>query len=365
MGPAERAAAFVQDRIDDGTFPGAVWLVAQEDRIVAEGALGHAMVAPGRVETSAATLYDLASLTKPLSAALLAVLLERDGRLNLDEPLGRCLPAWRARDDRGRITPVDLLTHRSGLPAWMPLYLDAGPGDREARIENLRTVPLLNPPGAGVVYSDPAYILLGFALEAVGGAPLDRMFRERVTGPLGIDDLLYRPGNGLRDRTAATEVDHGRERHLAGARADGYNGWRSGVIRGEVHDQNAWTLGGVAGHAGLFGTARAVYRLAREFAGMEGGLLTDAERARFRVSLTPGLQEERALGFQIATTRGCSAGPALSPASFGHAGFTGTSLWIDPEAGRIFILLTNRVHPRFREIDMNAVRRGFHEAACP
>jgi CubicO group peptidase (beta-lactamase class C family) len=323
------------------------------------------MIVPERAPATAATLYDLASLTKPLATALLAVLLERGGSLRLDAPLGRSLPGWAAGDERDRITPLDLLTHRSGLPAWLPLYLDAPEGDREARIRLLRSVPLLHPPGAGVAYSDPGFILLGFALEAAGGAPLDRMFRALVAEPLGLGDLLYRPGPALRERTAATEEGNARERVLAGARASDYNGWRSEMIRGEVHDHNAWTLGGVAGHAGLFGTARGVHRLAREFAGTGSGLLSAAERARFRSPQTPGLQEDRGLGFQIASTRGCSAGPALSPAAFGHAGFTGTSLWIDPEAGRIFVLLTNRVHPRFREIDMNAVRRGFHEAACP
>jgi CubicO group peptidase (beta-lactamase class C family) len=365
VGVASRVAAYVGDRIREGIFPGAVWLVSEGSRILAKGALGHAALVPRRVATSPATLYDLASLTKPLAAGLLAVLLEREGRLRLDDPVTRHLPRWGAGDDRDRITLVDLLAHRSGLPAWLPLYLHAPPGDRDRRLEILRATPLDRPPGAAVAYSDPGYILLGLTLEAAGGAFLDRLFQERVTGPLGIGDLLFRPGPGLRARCAATEEGNGRERRLAGDEGDRYNGWRTGVIRGEVHDHNAWTLGGVSGHAGLFGTARAVHRLALEFLGIGTGFLDETQRDRFRANLTPGLQEDRSVGFQLASTRDCSAGPALSPAAFGHSGFTGTSLWIDPETGRIFVLLTNRVHPRFREIDMNAVRRAFHSAASP
>jgi len=135
------------------------------------------------------------------------------------------------------------------------------------------------------------------------------------------------------------------------------------MIWGEVHDNNAHTLGGVAGNAGLFGTARAVVSASRAcLAG--GGLLGDEERSWFGHNFTPGLSQDRAVGFQLATTAGSSAGPALGPRSFGHTGFTGTSVWIDPDARRIVVLLTNRVHPRFRDLDMNAIRRQFHAAVA-
>lgn len=365
MDPAARAAAFVRDRIAEGIFPGASYLVTEGERVIAEGAVGHAAVLPGPIPATPATLYDLASLTKPLAAGLLAVLLERDGTLRPDDRLARHLTAWHAGDARDGLTLLDLLVHRSGLPAWMPLYLNAAPGDRVGRLGRLLAVPLAHPPGSGVLYSDPNYILLGFALEAASGQALDRLFRDRVTGPLGIDDLGFLPNARQRARAAATEEGNLRERRLAGKEGDGYNGWRTGVIRGEAHDHNCRTLGGVSGHAGLFGTARAVHLLAREFLGGGSGFLSPAEQARFRHDLTPGMAQARSIGFQVASTPNCSAGPALSPEAFGHTGFTGTSLWIDGDAGRIFILLTNRVHPRFREIDMNAVRRGFHEAACP
>jgi CubicO group peptidase (beta-lactamase class C family) len=164
-------------------------------------------------------------------------------------------------------------------------------------------------------------------------------------------------------RIAATETGNVHERELAGPAGDGYNAWRTGVIRGEVHDNNAHTLGGIAGNAGLFGTARAVGRLASLF--LPGGpLLGEEERSLFGHNFTRGLEQDRAVGFQLATSPGSSAGSGIGARGFGHTGFTGTSLWIDPEPRRVVALLTNRVHPRFRDLDMNAVRREFHALAA-
>ncbi|MGH9796745.1 MAG: serine hydrolase domain-containing protein [Candidatus Polarisedimenticolia bacterium] len=356
--------AFLEKQIAAGSFPGASYLIAEGARVLAAGAAGDAVVTPRPVPVTTATLYDLASLTKPLATGLLAVLLQRCGALRLDDRLSRHLPEWTGGDGRERITLLDLLTHRSGLPAWAPLYLHARRGERAGRIGYLRRMPLAGRPGTQVVYSDPGYILLGFALERAARASLDRLFRRLVARPLGLRALMFRPPATLRPRIAATERGNARERHLAGPAGDRYNGWRDGIIRGAVHDHNAFTLEGVSGHAGLFGTARAVFRLAREFLPAGRGLLEEGERRLFRSNLTGGLQEDRSVGFQIASTPGSSAGPALSRAAFGHTGFTGTSLWIDPKSRRIFILLTNRVHPEFRDMRMNSVRRAFHAIAA-
>jgi len=353
---------FLADRIEAGLFPGASYLVAEGDRILAEGALGQAVVAPRDIAARSETIYDLASLSKPLSTGLLAVLLQRDGALALDDPLARHLPSWHAADDRDRITLLDLLVHRSGLPGWRPLYLHAR--DRQGRIDWLRRQPLAYPPLSEVTYSCPGYILAGFALEAAGGAPLERMFEDRIARPLGLDDLLYRPSAEVRTHIAATEIGNRRERSLAGEQAAGYNDWRTELIWGEVHDTNARTLGGVAGNAGLFGTARAVHALAVALLDTAAGLLRPEEMPLLRRNFTPGLREQRSVGFQLAATRGSSAGSGLSPDSFGHTGFTGTSLWIDPEAERIYILLTNRVHPHYQPHDMHSVRREFHALAA-
>jgi CubicO group peptidase (beta-lactamase class C family) len=364
MGGQAKIAEFLQARIAAGDLPGASYLVAEGDRVLAEGAQGHAVLTPRMIEAGPDTLYDLSSLTKPLATAVLLAQLQSSGRLRLDDELSRHLPSWAGggSDERSGATLLDLLTHRAGLPAWKPLYAHAD--DREGRIAWLRRLPLEYPRGRGVVYSDLGYILLGFALEEITGTPLGRLFADRVARPLGLVDLRYRPEAGMRSRIAATEIGNAREQELAGEEGRGYNGWRTEVIWGEVHDHNARTLGGVAGHAGLFGTARATWTLARQF--LEGGssVVPPDQQALFRTGFTAGLSQDRAIGFQLASTPGCSAGDALSARSFGHVGFTGTSLWIDPESGRICVLLTNRVHPRFRPIDMNAVRREFHRIAA-
>jgi serine-type D-Ala-D-Ala carboxypeptidase len=366
MGRERRIESFLGDHIAAGSFPGAVYLVGERSGIVAEGALGQAVLEPERRAATLDTLYDLASLTKPLATALLAVHLHSEGVLRLEDALSRHLPSWRPADARAGLTLLDLLTHRSGLPAWIPLYVHAS--DRDHRVEWLLRRPMEAEPGSRVVYSDPGFTLLGFALERAGGLPLDRLFTDRVARRLGLDDVAYRPLDPPlsvpRSRIAATERGNARERVLAGPAGEGYNEWRTGMIWGTVHDQNALSLGGVAGHAGLFGTARAVYRLAGECLWPSGRVVAETGAAWFRASLTPGLEEERSVGFQLASTRGSSAGPGLPATAFGHSGFTGTSVWIDPAAGRIHVLLTNRIHPQFTPLDMNAIRREFHTIAA-
>lgn len=349
------------DRVRDDWFPGAAWAVGDARRLIDEGAVGNATVTPRAIAATTDTLYDLASLTKPLATALLAVRLQSEGRLRLEDRVDRLLPEWRPGGDRPPLTLLDLLTHRSGLPAWLPLY--AGADDVPGRIAFVAGVPPAHEPLLGVTYSCPNYLLAGFALERAGGARLDRLFETIVLQPAGTGDLHFRPDAAWRNRIAATETGNAHERSLAGPQAAGYNGWRRDLIWGEVHDHNAWTLGGVAGNAGLFGTARAVWSLARVFLRGGPGLLGDAERGLFGHDFTPGLNQARAVGFQLASTPGCSAGPSLSPGAFGHTGFTGTSLWIDPEAERIAVLLTNRVHPVHRDRDLHPIRREFNALA--
>jgi CubicO group peptidase (beta-lactamase class C family) len=357
-----RIQEFLAAHIAAGDFPGASYLVAEGRRVLAEGALGNAVVVPETIPACTETLYDLASLTKPLAGAVLAVLLESEGRVRLEDLVVRHLPEWAGEEDRAGLTVLDLLTHRSGLPAWKPLYLHSS--DRASRIEWLRRVPLEHAPRERVIYSCPGYILAGLALERAAGLPIDRLFNEKVARPLGLVDLLYRPAPALRRRIAATETGNARERSLAGPGGQDYNGWRESVIWGEVHDNNAATLGGASANAGLFGTARAVHAVAAEMLGQGAGLIAAAGREILLANATAGLGEDRSVGFQIASTPGCSAGSALSPSSVGHTGFTGTSLWIDVETQRSYILLTNRVHPQFRDLDMNAIRREFHRIAA-
>lgn len=353
--------AFLEACIRRDEFPGAAWAVGDARRLIARGAVGSAVREPETIPATDDTLYDLASLTKPLATALLAVLLERDALLRMEDRVAALVPEWTSGDARHTLTLLDLLTHRSGLPAWIPLYAHAD--DVRGRIALLRAVPLAHAPLCGVTYSCPNYLLAGFALERCAGAPLDRLFVERIARPLGLADLLFKPKGSLRRRVAATEDGNRHERRIASPAADGYNGWRQTGIWGDVHDHNAWSLGGAAGNAGLFGTADAVWSLAKVFLPGGPAFLGESGRAVFAHDFTPGLSQARSVGFQLASTPGSSAGPAMSAASFGHTGFTGTSLWIDPEADRIAVLLTNRVHPRYRDRDLHPVRREFNALA--
>lgn len=361
--PAEVLAS----RIESGEIPSASWLVAESGRPIASGAAGFAVLDPSRVPAAAGTLYDLASLTKPLVTSLLALILRREAGIDLGAPVRRFLPSFESLDKR-EITLSHLLTHTSGLPAWAPLYVHgASIGEYLLRIGGME--PLAKP-GGQVLYSDLGYIALGAALERIGGGPLDVLAGELILAPAGVE-ARFRPGAELLNRVAATEASCNYERGMAGSEAAGYTGWRTGVIRGEVHDQNAWAAGGVAGHAGLFGTAMDVLRLARELTGPEPTLLRDDDLPLALVIQTGSLPTPRSLAWRINRAAGggpdpqTAAGEALPATAAGHNGFTGTSVWTDPERGRAYVLLTNRVHPEVRtRPDMNALRREFHLAAA-
>jgi CubicO group peptidase (beta-lactamase class C family) len=326
---------------------------------VARGATGRAALVPRPLPARLGTVYDLASLTKPLCTASLAVLMARQGEVRLDEPAGERLEEMRGSPFAGA-SLAELLTHQAGLPAWEPLYLHgADPRSYLERMARLRKVR-----GHRFLYSDLGYIAAGVILERAAGQPLDRLFRRRVAAPLGALRLRFSPPRGWISGIAPTERgnEHERDlaRHLSPRRARAWRGWRQGVLRGVVHDQNAAALGGVAGHAGLFGEARAVGRLGAEF--LPGSRLF--RRGELRLFAAPAVREGgrgRTLGFEVGSA---AAGESLSPRAFGHTGFTGTSLFVDPATEGVFVLLTNRVHPVCGENRMAAIRAAFHDRAA-
>ena len=354
------AGAYLEEQRGRGIFPGARYRIARGREILEDGWLGAAVVEPEKIPAVEETVYDLASLTKPLVTGALAALLQARGRISLEAPLEDFLPeasgSW-----VGKASLLDLLSHRSGLPAWIPIYLSAS--DRAGYLRTLAALPREYRPKARVTYSCLGYILVGLALERAGGAPLDELARREIFDPLGLKETRFNPPASLRPRIAATERGNAREQELAGVAGRSFAGWRPHVLWGECHDLNAWNLGGVSGNAGLFSTAAEVHAMALEFLNLGKGLYDRATVQLLQCDQTPGLNENRCIGWQLALTPGSSAGPEMSPASIGHTGFTGTSLWIDPTEGWILILLTNRVHPAYRPDDMNAVRRGFHRAA--
>lgn len=336
---------FLDREVEAGSFPGAVALVGSSDSVGEVAAAGHAVVEPERIPATPETVYDLASLTKPLVCG--GLLAAARPRLDLAAPPGRYVPGWNATRFEG-ITIGMLVDHTSGLPAWRPLYAQ-GEGPAAYR----RSLAAIEPearPGERVIYSDLNFLLLGDILETHFSAPLDAAF----------EDLVRRAAGGgasfLPDRSlpfAATERDDATERRMAAEQGVAYPRFRTGVVRGEVHDGNAFRRGGVAGNAGLFGTARDVWELARPW--------LDPSRRELTADRTPALPEARGVAWQGSRGAG-SAIPSMPASAFGHTGFTGTSVWVDPERGRISILLTNRIHPEVRGSDFNAVRRRFHEA---
>ncbi len=312
--------------IKAGGFPGGVVVVGRRGATALEkgyGTLGYSnktRVVPER------TIYDLASLTKVVATTTAIMLLYDQGKVKLDDPVTTYLPAFGggAKDD---ITIRLLLEHRSGLPAGKDLWRVAWTPD-EARRSAIAT-PLECSPGSCVIYSDIGADVLGFVAEAVSGQRLDVFLQERVFDPLDMKETAFRPHWTLRERTAPTELNPPR----------GYPLW------GEVHDENAFALGGIAGHAGLFSTASdlAVFAQMMLNGGELNGIRIVADSTVALFTARTAAKGNRALGWDTCE-RDTSCGKHLSERAFGHTGFTGTSLWIDPDRNLFVILLTNRVH---------------------
>ncbi len=312
----------------DKAYPGAVLAVGRDSALVRLKAFGRLSYDPDAAPVTTDTLYDLASLTKVVVTTTMAMILTDEDRLDIDKPVSAFLPRFRG-GAKDRVTVRHLLTHSAGLPAVAPLYRELK--GKAAYVDRIQQMDLAYEPDTQSVYSDLGEILLGEVLERVAGEPIDAFARRRILDPLGMKDTLFRPGPELLPRIAPTENDP----------------WRGRVLRGEVHDENAFALGGVSAHAGLFGTAPDLARFAQML--LNGGVY-DHRRIVSRATLdrftrradVPG--SSRALGWDTPSP-GSSAGSLLSPDSFGQTGFTGTSIWIDPERRLFVILLTNRVHP--------------------
>jgi CubicO group peptidase (beta-lactamase class C family) len=363
--PNPEINALLAGRIEAGDFPAAVYVVAERGAVRFAGALGDAVREPSRHAVTPETIFDLASLTKPLVTGMLLALLVERGAVGLDSPVADYLPEFGAGDKRG-VSVRQLLTHTSGLPAWQPLNLLAG-GERGRALEVIAAQPLERAPGERVVYSDLGFITLGLLAQAVGGERLDHLARREIFEPLGLKRTFFNPEKSLLTEVAACESGgNAYERGMCEGRPDagGAARWREQTIWGEVHDGNAFFLGGAAGHAGLFSNARETLRLASQFLPATTSLLRPETCALFRENMTEGLNEARSFAWQLAATPESTAGTLLPPDAFGHLGFTGTSCWVDPAAERVLILLTNRTHARpLPFVNINGVRRRFHTLA--
>lgn len=353
---------YLASRIAAGDFPSAVYLVAEKGREIFADALGSAVVEPQRIGATLDTIYDLASLTKPLLTSLLCARRVGAGELNLADPVSNYLPEFAGTDKRA-INLQQLLTHSSGLPAWRPLYLLTG-GELGRVLSEIAKVDLEYEPGTRVVYSDLGFIALGLLLERLSGKALASLAQTEVFQPLSLQRTFFNPELAMQTGIAACETGNAYERDTAGDAGSQYN-WRQEIIWGQVHDGNAHFLGGAAGHAGLFSTARETLALAKQFTAAQTTLLSPETCELFRRNFTPGLDEARSFGWQLAETKDSAAGLDLPRDSFGHSGFTGTSCWNDAAHERVFILLTNRTHARALPFaNINSVRRQFHSLAA-
>jgi CubicO group peptidase (beta-lactamase class C family) len=379
--PDAQIDALLAARIAAGDFPSAVYLVAERGRVRFSAAHGFAVREPVRHAATVETIYDLASLTKPLVTGLLSARLVERGELELERPVAAYLPEF-ARSETTAIKVRHLLTHTSGLPAWRPLRISTG--DRRERVlDTIAATGLEYEPGSRVVYSDLGFITLGLLLERICGAKLDELAGREIFRPLELERTFFNPERAFLTGVAACELGgNAYERGMcemqeaARGEAQAQEGqpethakdagatWREQLIWGEVHDGNAYFLGGAAGHAGLFSNARETLRLAEQFIAARTQLLTPETCALFRTNMTPELNEARCFAWQLAATPDSTAGIALAPDSFGHLGFTGTSCWIDAARERALILLTNRTHTRTLPfVNINGVRRQFHMLA--
>jgi CubicO group peptidase (beta-lactamase class C family) len=352
-----RVAQIVEKAIDQRAFPGCAIAIGNHERVLWTAGFGKLDYADGPKPTPE-TLYDLASITKIIGTTSVALTLVRDGKLAVTDPLSKYLPEFLTeakdqtdRDRKAKVTIEHLMTHSSGLPAegqsdGKPLWKSAN--TYQGLIKLALTTPMDVSPGERTEYSDLGMILFAEALSRAGGKPLAELEKERVFQPLGLHDTMRNPPGSLLERIAPTEK-----------KADGQGYWR-----GVVHDENARAAEGLTGHAGIFSTADDMARWCTEWlkgARGESDIFPKklVEQFTTRHEIVKG--STRALGWD--TPPGSQAGKKLSPHSFGHTGFTGTSVYIDPDADLYIVLLTNAVHPKRGNRAVLQVRRDVDDAA--
>jgi CubicO group peptidase (beta-lactamase class C family) len=336
--------SIVTAAIADKASPGAALAIGRNGVVGYMRAYGALDWDPSSAAVTDSSLYDMASLTKVIATTTAAMMLEESGKLDIDRTVASYLPEFDA-PDKAHITVRQLLTHRGGMEAFSDLWRT-----NHGRAEYLRALnarPLAYQPGSKMIYSDWDMVLMQFVIERLAGTTLDVFVDERLFKPLGMRDSHFNPSQDLLPRIAPTENE----------------AFRGGLIRGVVHDENAWSLGGVSGNAGLFSSARDLAIFCQMM--LNGGelngvrVLKPATIARWTARQDPG--SSRALGWDTPSPQS-SAGHYFSPRSFGHTGFTGTSIWVDPEKQLYVVLLTNRVNPTRQNQKQVPLRRAVADA---
>ncbi|OHX51003.1 serine hydrolase [Cytobacillus oceanisediminis] len=349
--PLNEIDPLMEGMISEGVMPGAVTFVARRGHIVKQDAYGYSYrytddkftEAQNPIEMTEDTIFDLASISKIFTTTA-AMILYDDGRFQLDDPVAKYIPEF-AENGKENVTIRQLMTHTSGFTAWIPLYSQGS--SRDDRMQIVFKHPLANEPGEAYTYSDLNMITLGAIIERLSGQSLDEFVKKRITNPLGMKDTMYNPAESLKHRIAATEYQPAIGR---------------GLVWGEVHDENAWSLNGVAGHAGVFSTASDLAKLAHMYVndGRYGGKRILKEETvkmliQNQIPQFPG--NDHGLGWELG--QGWFMDALSEGTSLGHTGYTGTSIVINRNNGTIAILLTNRVHPSRNTVTTNIARRAF------
>ena len=336
----------ISQGIRSKAFPGAQVAVIRDGALVYRESFGNLTYDPESLPVTGSTMYDLASLTKVVVTTASIMKLYDEGRCSLDDPIVRFLPQFQGASKQ-KVTIRDLLTHQSGLPAYRDFYrLSTSPTQA---LDSLYATPLVAEPGDTTIYSDLGMMLLGKVVESITGKLLDEFFAETFSGPLGMTHTMFAPSESRRGSCAPTEEDHF---------------WRMRLVQGTVHDENAELFGGIAGHAGLFSTASdlAVFMQMILNGGTYGGTRFFRESTVIEFTGRETRHRVRALGWDAKSSKGSSAGSLFSISSFGHTGFTGTSIWCDPERRMAVVLLTNRVHPTRENNGIYRIRPLIHDS---
>ncbi len=340
----------MRQAISDNIFPGAVLLVSQEDSVLFFESYGYANLF-SKVKMTRETIFDLASLTKPLATTVAIMQLVEQGKISLEHDLGSVLSEFH-HTDKARIQLKHLLYHTSGLPDYRPYYLSICNYPRKERIAALRKLlveeRLVHPIGHTVLYSDVGFMILRWVIERVSGCRLDQFVADTIYHQIELDELFF----------IDLEAPPSKHKFAATEKCP----WRHTVLEGQVHDENAYAAGGVEGHAGLFGSANGVQmlliKLLASYGNHDEGHFFDRDIVRFFFKRLPNT--DKALGFDMPSIQNSSSGHYFSPRSVGHLGFTGTSFWMDLERNIVVICLTNRVHPSRQNNAIKAFRPALH-----
>jgi CubicO group peptidase (beta-lactamase class C family) len=349
----------MQEGVDAGVFPGGVLLVSYKGAVCVHKAFGFAQIIPTKIPLTVHTLFDVASLTKPFATATGIALLAQSQRLRLEDPVAKFIPAYQSGEKR-KITLAHLLSHSAGLPDWKPYFWAiiredkktpgflGSPSAKQKVYQMARNEPLINPPGTHSLYSDIGFMLLGEIIEKVSGESLNVFCENNIFSKLNCKKTFFPAiGRKITGRISATEDCP----------------WREKVLRGEVHDDNTYAMGGVSGHAGLFSTAQEVFILVTAWLNaINGEGFIEANLAkRFVTRRRTPKGSSFAFGWDTPSMQNSSSGHFFSPQSFGHLGYTGTSIWVDRVKDLVVILLTNRVHPTRKNNQIKEFRPALHD----